>query len=257
MLASFLPGLRDVRTPLTVGYMWLTISWMIFDDSIRESLGREHVAELVEFGAFAGDAALFAAVSLIAYLVGSLVVLSPDNAVVRVLLVAVSTLLNVGTYKGDPTISQYHKLVDVEYEKVKQIREGVVKNLSAGGSEAESAMLQIASQREVVNLRHRLLVANADLYGEYDRLTAEAEFRINIAGPLLVLTALISVDFGWWLLLIGIAISVGLMLRGIVRLGQARLTIMNAAVNKVFVHPAIEIAEQFTLTGRSSENLVW
>jgi hypothetical protein len=34
MLSSILPGLRDVRVPLTAGYLWLLGLWLLFGDRV-------------------------------------------------------------------------------------------------------------------------------------------------------------------------------------------------------------------------------
>jgi hypothetical protein len=43
MFASLLPGLRDLRAPLSAGYLWLTAAWLFYAPhlpaSIRETSG--------------------------------------------------------------------------------------------------------------------------------------------------------------------------------------------------------------------------
>ncbi|TFD22123.1 hypothetical protein [Cryobacterium sp. TMS1-13-1] len=37
MMSSLLPGLRDLRTPRTVGFFWLTSLWVLFGSQIPSS----------------------------------------------------------------------------------------------------------------------------------------------------------------------------------------------------------------------------
>jgi hypothetical protein len=74
MLASLLPGLRDVRTPLTVGYLWLLTAWLVFGEQLPKSRasGNGLVAQLFDLGGLLGKAAPIAALSFTAYLLGAI-----------------------------------------------------------------------------------------------------------------------------------------------------------------------------------------
>ena len=37
LLASLLPGLRDLRAPLTAGYLWLAFGWVVFRDRVNDA----------------------------------------------------------------------------------------------------------------------------------------------------------------------------------------------------------------------------
>jgi hypothetical protein len=81
VLASLLPGLRDVRTPLTVGYLWLGSVWVMFFPSIPE---RAPQADGMVSRAFAiadelGAGATFAALSFLAYVLGAVATVSIEN----------------------------------------------------------------------------------------------------------------------------------------------------------------------------------
>jgi hypothetical protein len=73
MLSSLLPGLRDLRTPLTAGYVWLLGLWLLLSDltPVRQ-LAARLTSEVHPVVAFAGQGAVLAGVSLAAYLIGSL-----------------------------------------------------------------------------------------------------------------------------------------------------------------------------------------
>jgi hypothetical protein len=70
MLASLLPGLRELRAPLAAGYLWLVTGWLLFHDRIDANadslIGLDRLRD--EFSA----AATVAAVSFLAYVLGAL-----------------------------------------------------------------------------------------------------------------------------------------------------------------------------------------
>lgn len=73
MLASVLPGLRELRAPLAAGYLWLAFAWLIFRDDVpARSEATGIVGDVFELAQFAGPAATLAAVTFVAYLVGAL-----------------------------------------------------------------------------------------------------------------------------------------------------------------------------------------
>ena len=82
-------------------------------------------------------------------------------------------------------------------------------------AQALSAELARPPSRE--GLRTRLLVANESLYAEYDRLSAEAAFRVNIAPPLVALSWIVGAQagFGWGLA--GTVLSAFLAYQGVRR----------------------------------------
>ena len=82
MLASLLPGLRDLRVPLTTGYLWVIGLWILLGTHILEFRGNvgSPVKELLQVGQFFGKGALAAALAFLAYSVGSLLQVSPRSA---------------------------------------------------------------------------------------------------------------------------------------------------------------------------------
>ena len=74
MLASLLPGLRDLRTPLAVGYLWVVALWLLLHDWWPESVeaATGPTKFLYELSALLGSAATLAALSFVVYLLGSM-----------------------------------------------------------------------------------------------------------------------------------------------------------------------------------------
>lgn len=75
MLASLLPGLREVRTPLAAGYLWLLNLWLVFRDRLPMKAPNQGlvVPGLFELGNLLGMTTILAGVSFAAYLLGSLI----------------------------------------------------------------------------------------------------------------------------------------------------------------------------------------
>lgn len=74
MLASLLPGLRDLRIPLVVGYLWLVAIWLWCNDQLpQKAEARGAVADLYDLTEVLPAATALAALTFVAYFVGSLV----------------------------------------------------------------------------------------------------------------------------------------------------------------------------------------
>jgi hypothetical protein len=193
MLASLLPGLRDVRTPLTVGYLWLLTAWLLFGEYVPRSRppGNGLVAQLFDLGGLLGSAAPIAALSFIAYLLGALLTIPVESRSISGALTRLS----------DFSMSRDARLTTREYagqrgelaaELRNQLKDSTLKlsladTRALGDFGGGPLKLNIPTN----DLRTRLLVANQELYGEYDRLAAEASFRVNMTPPLLVLALLL------------------------------------------------------------------
>lgn len=72
LLASLLPGLRDVRVPLTVGYLWFFNLWLWFSDNVPRTSpsGDGLISRAFELEEILGFASTIGAVSFCAYLLG-------------------------------------------------------------------------------------------------------------------------------------------------------------------------------------------
>lgn len=75
VLAQLLPAIREVRSPLVGGYVWLLSAWLFFGDAVPASLRESQVEAWVLIGRLMdplGAAGLAVVGSVAAYLVGSL-----------------------------------------------------------------------------------------------------------------------------------------------------------------------------------------
>ena len=75
-------------TPLAVGYLWLVTLWLLAHRWIPTSVAAAHagpIKALAELGALLGKAAIFAALSFVAYLLGSILRWQPLTNVGRII----------------------------------------------------------------------------------------------------------------------------------------------------------------------------
>lgn len=72
MLASILPGIRDLRAPLVAGYTFLVSLWLFIAPQGKAPSGDGGYSLLYRLGQFAGRAGVVAAASIIAYFLGVL-----------------------------------------------------------------------------------------------------------------------------------------------------------------------------------------
>lgn len=71
MLASLLPGLRELRTPLAAGYLWLVFVFLVSGSPTSVEAAPSQLQDLATAVQALGKAAPGIAVSFIAYLIGS------------------------------------------------------------------------------------------------------------------------------------------------------------------------------------------
>jgi hypothetical protein len=235
MLACLLPGLREVRTPITIGYLWLVVIWIWFESylPVKRPSGDGMVASLFDLSYLVGPAATVAVVSFIAYLVGILLRLP-----IRVVDVA-ADLVYLFFKKASQTDEEFYRLIK---ETAESIRRRI--DTDNARSLALRTELDRTAQGGIEELRPRLLVANQGLYGEYDRLEAEADFRLNLCPGLAALgfTASSQVADFWALATIGIVLI--LAYKGIVSYLQAVSVIQRAVLAGVIKHPVQALHER-------------
>jgi hypothetical protein len=71
-LSQLLPGFRHVRGPLIAGYIWLFVAWLFLADNLPQRHESKVYLHAFELGDFVGPVGLAVAVSVAAYLIGSL-----------------------------------------------------------------------------------------------------------------------------------------------------------------------------------------
>lgn len=82
MLSALLPGLRDLRTPLVTGYLYLLCVWVTFGEQrLRPDNPNVFMDRVIDLRDLLGVSFAFAAISFVAFLVGSLLGLPSSTPV--------------------------------------------------------------------------------------------------------------------------------------------------------------------------------
>src|SRR5260370_42274600 len=78
MLSSLLPGLRELRTPLATGYLWLANIWLMVGWKLpSKKPANGPIAAFWDLGTLTGKAAVLAVISFAAYMIGTFVEVDP------------------------------------------------------------------------------------------------------------------------------------------------------------------------------------
>ena len=73
LLGSLIPGVREVRAPLVSGYLWCVFLWLLLASNVPTEHGQPTYEHLVELADAMGPVGKAVAVSIAAYLLGSLI----------------------------------------------------------------------------------------------------------------------------------------------------------------------------------------
>jgi hypothetical protein len=211
--------------------------YLIFGDHIPRTRPESGaISDLWDPGEAVGSTALFGVVTFGAYLLGSLLEIDPQSDLGKWLATrvrpsrefllsrsSIADLLthvrrNGGLPRGadDNIVARIGSIHDVRHAELE-----LVKRIS-------DELPQIAT---------RLHVSNADLYGKYDRLLAEASLRINLTLPLSILFILVIVlsnvgpAFVWLAFVITSLIGVLILRQGVTRLVDGRDVIVQSLVS--------------------------
>lgn len=220
ILASALPGFRDLRAPLIAGYLWLILLWIWLTPDLKTRPANEISAALWDLGKAAGPVWVALSVSVTAYLVGSVSqTISAPLARVGSAILPLLTATFGPRKHGLPLPTSSSPIFDPITEHYER---GLTKignpEISITGSPTASSPRQLAELRRLdqkvesarnslrleVELPATLLIGKEpELFTEADRLKAESQLRIAIVAPLAAITGYVSYNLGWlWLLLL-------------------------------------------------------
>ena len=232
---NLLPGLRDLRAPLAAGYLWLAGLWLSLTHASwthaswlpsKRPPGNGEVARLWDLGGALGKTLVLAAVTFIAYLIGSFLEITPDGRVAEYLAPIVLFDRPDMAHSLSPQVrSDMVKLLEQRHPITSQTNDR-----SAADKIIEEIM------HEMSQLATQLLVKNKELYSKHDKHMAEAAVRINVSIPLTLLLILATWFSGipiWLRSVLTIIISVfGFMLlrQGFTRRVWAQDVIVQALI---------------------------
>ncbi|MCR6484429.1 hypothetical protein M8542_16515 [Amycolatopsis sp. OK19-0408] len=203
MLASLLPGFRDVRSALVAGYMWFCAGWLLIGHHARPSTGLlgKPARELL---ALFGTGGRLAAISVLCLLIGEV-----TGSLVQATFFRISygylRRLTTADLDSRPRGLRglFRPLSGRAVSRVRdRARENERRHQEAEASEAsprgvidyEVDRRALGAVREVLHLSPRLIVAKPELYAEFSRIKSESEFRDAILFPLPVLAVAVCVN---------------------------------------------------------------
>jgi hypothetical protein len=223
ILASLLPGLRDLRAPLAAGYIWLATFWVAWG---RKQTDLEHrqglIGDAYQLAHTAGPLAIGAALSFAAYVLGILSIslfgslrdrLRSMWADLRLIWRNTRRMRR----KLKPDLPKQYPPLRVRM----MIREQAKRyGIPQKGNEdfLDRQANRLVQDLDIVPFR--LIGKEPELYGEYDRLRSEGEFRLAIAEPGILLFAFLAVSESW-LWLIGLLGVIALEVLGLRKTDEA------------------------------------
>jgi hypothetical protein len=230
MLSSLLPGIRQLRAPFVAGVISMVAVYLLLDKQIdtliQPSAADPGVETIVSLLGLGGRLAVGA---IAAYLVGSLILQAIDY--IRYF---------EERFKG--WMTKKYNFVDwaakseewtlwsrlaIPFSRSSLVR--LVARCEFDPNLIEAVQSDIRRGRG----KGRLLVVSKDLYLEYDRLEAEAEFRRAVAWPGLILLVALVASLSWpiW------AVWIGMITSLIVLLGLAiHARIIQKDANSIYAH---------------------
>ncbi|WP_157544977.1 hypothetical protein [Microtetraspora fusca] len=277
MLNELLPGVREVRTPLATGYIWIFFIWLIWGRSLPDAVTATGLLKDLYGAVHAlNPVAIGIAASFMAYLVGCLSTTLSDISVDRLnsytsLEARLKRAMRRRRNSQDPDRlngkirALYQKrekspvqnrLREALHIRLEPHREAIAKHVYENTSSYRISKLRSRFRhpsrshylrnlsgdfdadfveaieqlivddyvedlnRDLTLVPARLLGNDPELYSAYDRLQAEAQFRIAISLPIsFVITALAIINHPIWLALL--VLPVALFLTGMQRRSES------------------------------------
>lgn len=264
LLASALPGFREIRAPLVAGYLWLLLVWIVVapDVPLAHHLETHGLGAIADLTDLAGPIATAAAVGVLAYVLGM---------VSRPIATALAELARLALSPTPLRIKEPLKESELPGRPADEVRRpwtesavglypvaGTINGLEVdnvwqdANDHERQRLIRIAEQcaDEVdrsVELPASLLLASQtgaiQTFGEVDRLVAEAEFRVLVAPPILALAVTLAATANITWLLLALATPV-LVVQGLTRRQDARrIMVQFVAYRTVMTAPPLTTFE--------------
>ena len=261
ILSSALPGLRELRAPLASGAIWFAAIALFFGSSWDELTAKFEVLGGVETVlAGVSEPYLIAALAFVAYLVGALTV-GVGDILARVLdwigLGAGKFLANMPKARILGPARNYGREVvnDVRgtgYSISSPVVDAVSDSFVRAGA---SSVAAFGFPAEILlekfdSLALQMWNAAPTQYQEYDRLKAEATFRVAVLPPIIAVGAVLTFTTSWIALPIALT-SIAILHRQARVLRRTRNELMANVLYLGLAHSALldAVAEDVALLG--------
>ncbi|MCZ4078636.1 hypothetical protein O1W68_11840 [Rhodococcus sp. H36-A4] len=231
MLTAILPGLRDLRTPLATGYLWLVAMFLAFADILPTAESENAmIAQVFDIASGLGTTAILAVLSFVAYLIGSALSLEDLN------LDSMTAALRrypVKFIREKHVRKQPRPTIDVPYSEhllshFEKFANDTVTNyetalnayeIDTNGHDYELApfrgffhgkgslgnvdmmhrekliQFQSAIDDESAIIANKLHSDESPLWNDYDRELAEGNFRVSVTPPLFVIAIFLFIRY--------------------------------------------------------------
>lgn len=274
VLAAVFPSLRQVRTPLVVGALWLTFWWVVLAPGMGQVFSGSEYNDLTKLANWLGKNVLIASLALLSVFVGSFVTLREWPGGLPVLkehdgeVFVHPSLIEAVDWAG-PEVRDI--AATVSWEQLARAdwigrtfsglivvfanQHAVLRNIDGHRHQTwrkpddpahwrleciSYALALHAMTTERRLLADRLQVAHDGLFQEYDRLRSEAALRYSLILPMIFLFIACGVRFTPWLL-VGLPLLVVLAITGRKAEFDARRLLGRALRLGVIKSPSAEI----------------
>lgn len=270
MLAALLPGLREFRTPLAVGYAWLITLWLAVGyRAPRSDAARGFLADVYRLAHAAGPVAVGVAVSVGAYLLGVIATrLGLDitytlgdllrrtpvgpatpgarrvNRLANALTLTVVTRLAERIVDDDAFRASMVDHVSHDDDASRGVYESqLLRNYWARDAHIRNnlAVDEMAGElgTELWDIAARLRGAGDIAALEYDRLVSEADFRIAMFGPLAALCLVAAIRWNPLCLVVVLPL-ITLIYAGVAARSEAEEELAQALASGRITDPAVD-----------------
>lgn len=186
MLGILIPGVREVRAPLAAGTLLLVSAYLLlFDSASSVFTGDEVSPGLRSIYDLLGKTGLLLAGAIAAYLVGT-VITRLTNQRMRLRQLALVPRIAAADYR---TVERKPRRLAVQAPFSRPSLRRIYRLCEQRDVPAEMVLGEI-----VLSGGKRLLAVNRDLYADYDRFQSEAEFRLAVVPPALLLAVAVALQ---------------------------------------------------------------
>lgn len=214
ILASALPGFRDLRAPLTAGYLWLVLLWLVLKPDIATRPKNEIAGAVWDLGHTVGPIWVGLAAGITAYLIGAVSqVISPVlNWMLETTWDKIYGHYEMQQLQGKrlprPFVNYHRDPVDkYDLEAAAKFSNNPPRDEEGEYIDTDATVGQRGYQArrgvaQEISLPATLLLGKEpQLYTEADRLKAESQFRLAIVPPLTAILAFVAYSVSWWWLI--------------------------------------------------------
>jgi hypothetical protein len=178
MLGFILPGLRDLRTTLVSGVMWVLGIYLIAGNEVIGSPEKVHLTpraqQIVDF---AGHGGILAAFTVVCVLVGQMTSGIVESLFFEITVRNMRRRIRLGVDLPEPR-DLLGLFRPASRKSMRRLRDHVDELTELDETERKEVLA--LSLDEILYISPRLLAANPGLYSEFDRVRGEAEFRDGI-----------------------------------------------------------------------------